>query len=308
MRIIGSMTTLPGRFDTIRKPIESILSQTIPLDILYLHIPQKTLKGDLYNIPNDFENSFQHIKTTTKLVLNRCNNDYGPITKLYPVLELEKDNDTCIITFDDDIIVQPHLVSMYIEKVKMYPNACLALSGVCIGNFPFHFQFAIDNPTDTQVDWIQGVHTVLYRRGFFNHDLLQFGDNYLKQELQFNDDHRISAYLASKNISRISLGYHIQSYLRIYTDNQDDALSMRRFNLVKEHSKIIQHFSKLGLYYRTYSITRSIIFIPISIILITILTFFLLPTHDITIKLILSITVGLFLCCYYKLKLALFKY
>jgi len=199
----------------------------------------------------------------TKVILNRCSVDYGPITKFAPVLDIEKDLDTYILTFDDDIIVHRDVVKRLKEKSVKYPNACLAFSGICVGSFPFPFHYVIDNTYDCPVDWIQGVHVVAYKRKFFTtlNELITFGDDTpLKNELLFNDDHRISAYLASKNISRISIGYNIRDYLFRYRDGQDDALSSRRFTLLTEHCKIIDYFSKNRLYNHTYKITRSLFF------------------------------------------------
>jgi hypothetical protein len=261
MRIVGSMSTLPDRLDNITKPIKHILRQTHSLDVLYLNIPWKTLKGRTYDIPEDFIDNFTGYRT--KVILNRCSKDYGPITKLAPTLDLEKDPDTYILTFDDDIIPRRHLIKTLCQKIQQYPDTCLGFSGVCIGSFPFYFQFAIDNRVDQNVDWIQGVHVVAYKRSFFTNikDLVSFGnDTPLKDVLVFNDDHRVSAYLASKNIPRISIGCEIKNFLFKYGDGQEDALSSRHVELVKEHFKIINYFKNNGIYYHSYTFTRSLLF------------------------------------------------
>lgn len=261
MRIVGSMSTLPDRLDSITIPIKHILRQSHSLDVLYLNIPWKTLKGKSYDIPKDFMSEFEGYPT--KVILNRCSQDYGPITKLAPTLELEKDSDTYILTFDDDIIPHRQLVKTLCQKIQKYPNTCLGFSGVCIGSFPFYFQFVIDNKEDQAVDWIQGVHVVAYKRSFFTtvKELVSFGDDTpLKDILVFNDDHRISSYLASKNIPRLSIGYDIKKFLFKYGDAQEDALSSRHTELVKEHFKIINYFKEKGIYYHSYTVTRSLIF------------------------------------------------
>ena len=88
------MTTLPSRLNHLTKTIRSILRQTAPLDVLYIHMPLLTLKGLEYDIPLgflDFTKGFR-----TNVVINRCKEDFGPITKIAPVLDLEKDPDTYI--------------------------------------------------------------------------------------------------------------------------------------------------------------------------------------------------------------------
>ena len=56
MRIVGSMTTLPNRISFIKTPIKYILRQSVPLDILYLHIPKKTLKNKEYKFIKKWKN------------------------------------------------------------------------------------------------------------------------------------------------------------------------------------------------------------------------------------------------------------
>ena len=107
MRIVGSITTIPDRISLIEAVLDSILSQTRPLDCLYLNIPNISKKGKQYRIPE-----FLKIKN---LVLNRCE-DYGPITKLLPVLDIETDPDTYIVTFDDDRIVHRDVVKIITKK------------------------------------------------------------------------------------------------------------------------------------------------------------------------------------------------
>lgn len=292
MRLVGSMTTLPDRLTTITEPIKHILRQSHPLDVLYLHIPLQTLKGKTYKIPEDFMDKFDGYPT--KVVLNRCKRDYGPITKLAPSLELETDPNTYILTFDDDIIPNRYLVKTLYEKIQQYPNECLGFSGVCKGFFPFFFQFVIDNKRDIPVDWIQGVHVVAYKRSFFTtiHELITFGDDTpAKDSLLWNDDHRISSYLAHKNIPRISIGCNIQDFLFKYGDGQPDALSIRHADLVKEHFCIIRHFSDAGLYHRSYTITRSLLFLIVTGLSSGIATFLILERYKINMALRIVISI-----------------
>ena len=85
---------------------------------------------------------------------HRCDEDYlKPITKLIPVLKLENDPETIIITFDDDILLDKKVVKILYSKMKQYKNKCVVgFSGVCVGFFPFFFQFVVDNEKDVDVD------------------------------------------------------------------------------------------------------------------------------------------------------------
>jgi len=289
MRIVGSMTTLPDRISFIKTPIKYILRQTIPLDILYLHIPRKTLKNKEYNIPSNFLDDISGFQT--KVIINRCNLDYGPITKLAPILDIETGPDTYIVTFDDDIIVHKDVIKHLKNRIQRYERSCVAFSGICIGSFPFYFQYVIDNNKDHPVDWIQGVHVVMYKRDFFTNlqDLITFGDDTrLKDVLVFNDDHRISAYLASRNVMRISIGFNIKDYLYQYHNTKIEALSSDMFKLLKHHTKIITYFSKKGLYNHTYNCKVSLFFIIIMSMILYYMIFLSLKKTQLIARIIIT--------------------
>ena len=292
MRLIGTMTTLPNRFDKISKVIMYILRQTVPLDILYINIPQKTRKGEKYIIPYNFLDKFDGFYTKVKI--NRCGLDLGPLTKLVPVLFLENNPKTLIFTFDDDIVVSKNVVKILKKKIKKYSNSCVGLSGLCVGSFPFYFQYAIDNTEDKKVDWIQGVHVVCYRRKFLNpNKLITFGDDSpIKNELISNDDHRISAYLASKGIQRISVGENICNHI-YEMDQAAGGLSSNKLNLIKNHIKIAKYYVKKGYYKESYSIFRSIIFFFSLSVLLGILFAISLPKFFKIFGLVFGIVLGL---------------
>ena len=278
MRLVGSMTTLPERLNDMAIPIKHILRQTVPLELLYLNIPTRTMKGDTYHIPEDFLAQFGGYKT--KVLINRCV-DYGPITKLAPTLDLETDPSTYILTFDDDIIVHRDLVRVLRDRIKIHPNVCWAFSGVCAGRFPFYFQFVIDNEKDQCVDWIQGVHVVAYRRSFFTtcRELVEFRDaTPVTDTLLTNDDHHISLYLAHSGVLRVSVGKKIRDFLFVHNEGQADALSART-SLLKEHYTILRYAFKKGYYGTQYSVYSSVVYIVVKSICGGILLAFLLPIH-----------------------------
>ena len=54
--------------------------------------------------------------------VNWCE-DYGPATKLLPVLQHEKDDDTLIITVDDDMVYRPRMVENLLLHAQAFPHA-----------------------------------------------------------------------------------------------------------------------------------------------------------------------------------------
>lgn len=252
VRFVVSITTLPDRVPYIKPVIKSILKHNSEIDKLYICLPYGKVKEK--DIPPD----------TDKLEVIRCK-DYGPITKIVGVLPYETDPDTLILTLDDDVIVTRKIVGVLKNKAKEYPDAALSFSGWCYGSFPFNYQLAITNDKDVPVDWVQGVHGILYRRSYIDkEEILQFRkDNKL---LFKNDDHKIAGYLESKGIKRISINRNPVNYFKNYTPascvNPISGGSISKsFKFWKDVKTISEEFKRCGYYYRCYSYTESTIFI-----------------------------------------------
>lgn len=243
--IVASLTTLPQRLPYIRDVLNCLLKQTQPLDKIYLNIPYETLKGLKYTITPDLNEYF----TKNRISIQRCK-DYGPITKLIPTLYAETDPETVIITFDDDVYISRYTVEKLLEKSKMYPNAVLSFSGFCVGDFPFKYQILSNNKVDKEVDWVQGVHSILYIRKFLNpEELLKDVPNILKK----HDDHLVSSYLAKKGIPRISIGYDCKEYFMIFSNVSTlDAISSTP-SFLYEILQIVNKFSSEGVYNKSSS-------------------------------------------------------
>ena len=267
MRIVASLTTIPSRIQKIEPIINSLQNQSaVKFDNIYLNIPI-SFKGQKYVIP-----SFLDKYNTLKIL--RCERDYGPITKLVPVLDVEKDADTIIITFDDDSMPSPNVLKIFISKAKRYPNCALSFSGWCIGKFPFYLELLGDNTEDTRVDWIQGTHGILYHRRFINkEEFLTYpypdDKNFFK-----NDDHWISYYLEKNNIKRVSIGYTYKDYFKNTDICKVDAISGNySFEFFKEVLDISFYLKNLGVYYISINTYKSAIFkLVLMLVLIVILS------------------------------------
>jgi len=271
MRIVASLTTIPSRIRKIEPVIKALYNQkSLKFDNIYLNIPL-SFKGKKYILP-EFLNKYDNLK------ILRCDIDYGPITKLIPVLEVELDPNTIIITFDDDSIPSKNVLKIFINKVKKYPNTSLSFSGWCIGKFPFYLEFIGDNIKDVEVDWIQGTHGILYHRRFINkEELLDYpkpdNKNFLK-----NDDHWISYYLEKNKIKRISIGQSYKENFRSSEICKVDAISGNySLKFFKEVLNISFYLKNIGIYYRSVSVFNSIFFkIFLSVILVIIICVYII--------------------------------
>lgn len=96
MRVVVSLSTIPSRVKYLSEAIESLLKQSYSIDRIYINLPYRSLRENVeYPL---LEEDFLDPRVT----ILRCE-DRGPITKLYPVLDVENDPQTIIITVDDDI-------------------------------------------------------------------------------------------------------------------------------------------------------------------------------------------------------------
>ena len=96
MRIIASITTIPSRIEHIRVCLESLLTQTVPVEHIEINVPEKCIRtGEDYVIP-------EWMKTMEKLKIIRTA-DMGAITKVAPTfLRYVDDSETFIWSVDDD--------------------------------------------------------------------------------------------------------------------------------------------------------------------------------------------------------------
>lgn len=212
MRVVGSLTTIPGRYPKLLRTLKSINNQDYKLDAIYLGIPQESrrLKQEYPEIPDE-------IKELCTIV--PCEYDYGPCTKIVGGLLAETDPDTIIITFDDDVVYSPSTVSSMLQYHIKYPDAAVGSSGILL-KYGFPFYSTISNCEGSwnrmtgfelteegrSVDALCGFSAVLYIRKFFptNAELHEKFLKYtlLDDDVYFNDDIMISAYLSKYNIDR----------------------------------------------------------------------------------------------------------
>ena len=213
-RVVVTLTTLPDRYQTLERTLNSILKQDYPLDAIYLTIPEKAARLDkIYPpLPDSITSKCQIVNIKT---------DYGPITKIYGALSQESDPKTIIISLDDDVIYPPDLVSSLVKHGQEHKKAAICGTGALL-KYGLLFVSMVSSlnfctwlnpfigPTITEkgrnIDLVFGVAGVLYRRGFFpsadklEEELFKYALN--NEAVFLNDDILISAYLSKAKIKR----------------------------------------------------------------------------------------------------------
>lgn len=212
MRVVGSLSTIPGRNPKLLRTLRSLHNQDYPLDEIYLGIPNESRR--LKKAYPEFPNEIKELCTIVP-----CDYDYGPCTKIVGGLLMENNPDTVIFTFDDDVIYSKNFVSSMLKYHYKFPNCAIGSSGILL-KFGFPFYSTISNCNGNwnnmtgftlnddgrSVDALCGFSGVLYIRKFFpnreelHEKFLQYP--LMDDDVYFNDDIMISAFLSKNKIER----------------------------------------------------------------------------------------------------------
>ena len=211
-RVVASLTTLPGRYPKLLRTLRSLHAQDRKLDAIYLGIPQKSRR---LNAPYpELPHKIRELATVIP-----CEHDYGPATKIVGGLLAEDEPDTIIITFDDDVVYSPNVVSSLLSYAEKFPHSAIGSSGIIL-KYGFPFYSTISNchnhwnsitgfsmgPDGRAVDALCGFSGVLYVRNFFPPQQALY-EEFLHyplddEDVYRNDDIMISAYLSGQHVER----------------------------------------------------------------------------------------------------------
>lgn len=299
MRVVASLTTIPGRYAKLLRTLRSLKEQDYPLDAIYLAIPQESrrLKQPYPIIPNEIAELCTVVP---------CDYDYGPITKLMGALISESDPSTIIFTFDDDIVYSPRLVSSMLIYQRRFPDSAIGSSGILLKyGFPFYSTISncsgswnrvtgFDMPEDGRsVDALCGFSSVLYLRKFFPSKQNLY-EKFLKYPLMdsdvyMNDDIMISAYLSQQKVDR-RIVPHIPPTNdgKIFDPNIDgldeNEISYHKLEFLKRFRNSINKVKEWGFYSNNqmvsfYETIGGRVFMVICILIIFLITIYIMFTQ-----------------------------
>ena len=214
-KVIISLTTVPGRINSSKYTIASLLNQTRRVDEIRIYIPLKSSKGEKYIIPKWMISLSKRLK---QFNIKRCTKDWGPATKIIPaVLDSKTDGIDSIIYVDDDMIYNKNIIETLISYSNRYPKYAICNQGWSMERWwrkvseiskctlhhilkyfprtnPYHFNF---------IDVLQGFSGVIIKPSFFKISSLINQEIYPKETF-FVDDVYLSGILNDNNIKRIS--------------------------------------------------------------------------------------------------------
>ncbi len=208
MRVVVSLTTIPSRLPQLRQILQSLRRQTRKPDAIYLNLPfhfrHRTL-GSLPQTPS-FLDAFPEVTVL------RCE-DFGPATKLLPVLKRETSPETLLVTADDDTVYPPEWLHHLAEAANRLPDCALAYRGrqfVRHGNKVLYWHSRVVACHTLRraipVEILTGTWGCAYRRRFFDDQV--FAMDQLPTAM-LCDDLWFSGHLARRKVRRLVIPFPV---------------------------------------------------------------------------------------------------
>ena len=240
-----SMTTIPSRFKSIHRTIDTLLAQTYAPTSIIVNIPRTYgFRFDGISIAEeDIAKFIKRYESTGKVRVNMVDEDYGPGTKLLGLLDIKGiDDDSYIILVDDDVI--------YNDVLHEY-LPCLAEYNTASMNIKVYSEGFDNGPVSSG----EGVTTYLMKKSV----LKQFRQyhNTIRGEktLAFHDDLYIAYYFHLIHEKIIMVNKRDQFPCMYYRNDEGkinvDALvdltgDYSRENISKKSVEILNRFTKEG--------------------------------------------------------------
>ncbi len=256
--IVISVATFGTRMFRIEPTIRSLLSQSVEVDMIVVHVALVSRTGTVSK--NDV---FQYLRKTFDACVQssdahegiRCSKnllflfgpDMGPATKVLGTVMLlpHLHKQACIVSVDDDVVYDRNIVSALVENappdggalgfsceeipyglgiVQLFYPSALWWHTITSGD---GWRFPFDSVVQCK-GWLQGYQGALYRRGSFGDDVLSMGSS-MPDGCYYADDVRLSGYLWTKGIKRYVFPHSVGSgcvNCGHSEKNASDALSM----------------------------------------------------------------------------------
>ena len=196
MRTVLTLTTSPQRMLHLPPVLETLLNQLTPPDAVYLNLPERYRNRDPYLIPD-------WLRDISEVTLLRRRNDFGPVMKILPALDVETDPDTLLITVDDDVKYPPNTISALQTAAQAKPEYAFGSRGFNFTNSGRHLQPVRGNHTPCHV--LQGYGACAYRRRHFDIERLNQSLASQPETFRFSDDVILSNHIASRGVARFTV-------------------------------------------------------------------------------------------------------
>jgi hypothetical protein len=214
----------------MRPMLDSIVAQTRKPDRIVLWLPNFCLKENTgYAIPEGMVGWM----AAHGMEICSCNRDWGPATKLIPTLLSEKDGDTAIITFDDDLAYECHAVEELVTASEKWPDDSLGfMGGANLGSsiLFIHAEMVSAHGVERQyIEMLGGYRGILYRRKMFDGSVIDELNELLKEGPFVVDDQLFGWNLKRRGINRF-----------VIRTNYPDPVKVLNFNFLHLNNSIYE--------------------------------------------------------------------
>jgi glycosyltransferase involved in cell wall biosynthesis len=258
MKVVASLTTTPSRIDRIKVCLESLLTQTHPVDHIEINIPEKCLRtGEDYAIP-------EWLSTMAGLQIFRTP-DYGSITKVVPTFVRYSGNtETFIWSVDDDWKYPNYtLEKLMIEHDASNPRI-LAHSGIKIDK---NLKSTCLTGGSCDVDVAEGYTSILYPPSIWKNDIEVYTKLIaMSSDCTKSDGLILGNYFAKHKVVTFLTAFTTQKPLFSYLDkdliqpyeSDKDALHLQDGGHLHRFVKIMRWLKEKNLFYLPYEINSDV--------------------------------------------------
>jgi glycosyltransferase involved in cell wall biosynthesis len=249
MKIVASITTIPGRIDKIRVCLESLLKQTVAVDHIEINIPEKCIRtGEVYVIP-DWMNSFSGLQIFRTP-------DYGAITKVVPTaMRYMGDNETFIWSVDDDWKYPDYTLEKLVCEHDESNIRILAHSGV---GFDDNLKISYLTGGSRSVAIAEGYTSILYPPGVWKNDLEEYVNvTSASSDCCKSDDLILGNYFAKQKVVTFLTAFSTEKRLFSYLDRDliqsyegdKDALHRQDMGHAVRYVRVMAWLNENNIYY-----------------------------------------------------------
>ncbi|XJO76583.1 hypothetical protein BDV3_007091 [Batrachochytrium dendrobatidis] len=203
-RIVASLSTFPGRMEQVRLSLGSLFAQSLSLDAIYIHIPDKIERFNLTIDEVELSKNIEELKVKfgSKLHILR-GKDYGPATKLLGTLKIEREPDTLIVTVDDDTEYHNDTMSELYRGYREHPTHFIAVACEELVGFLKNSWSYITDDRECK-GWACAYKGIMYRVGMFDDSIFDLTG--VPHGCVVHDDVFLSGFLYRKGFRP----YHLQ--------------------------------------------------------------------------------------------------
>ncbi len=253
--IIVTLTTIPSRIPNLHKTLGSLINQTVKPDEICIFVPREYKRfGIAQSALSDINAIISGLKTDINIRAIEIEEDYGPISKLLPIVDhLPNNPNDIIITVDDDTLYMPNNIEYMLCYSKSLPSSALGFCGwgYNFNNGIFNYELVYPHGNINYIraaPVLEGYRSVLYKRSFFKDDFKEFFRQ-IPQDSFYVDDVIISAYLSKHKVPRVVMPeFSGKNAMTSYDiPHSPDSLSCL-FYFKDTNSKTIKYYKDMGLF------------------------------------------------------------